>query len=133
LATLQTLVRQGNPCYERGVNTIPDFRSLVIAVSMTGATMTATLSLAGAVPSTELNESIRANRMGVLVVEGPADAVVRVEQIRHAFWFGAALANQVPAHLGEARRWSVVPEPQRFTSTANGRACFPLARVCRGK
>jgi hypothetical protein len=111
LATLQTLVRQGNPCYERGVNTIPDFRSLVIAVSMTGATMTATLSLAGAVPSTELNESIRANRMGVLVIEGPADAVVRVEQIRHAFWFGTALANQVfngRLNAGEAARYKQV-------------------------
>jgi GH35 family endo-1,4-beta-xylanase len=32
--------------------------------------------------------------MGVLVIEASANAGVRVEQIRHGFWFGAALANQ---------------------------------------
>jgi len=42
----------------------------------------------------ELNEAIRRNRMGMIVVETKPGATVKVEQVRHAFWFGAALANQ---------------------------------------
>jgi endo-1,4-beta-xylanase len=40
------------------------------------------------------DEAIRAVRMGTLVVETTPGAEVRVEQLRHEFWFGAALANQ---------------------------------------
>jgi GH35 family endo-1,4-beta-xylanase len=42
----------------------------------------------------DFDESIRQVRMGVLVVETSPGAVVRVEQLRHEFWFGAALASQ---------------------------------------
>ncbi len=38
--------------------------------------------------------AIRAHRMGTLVIHAPPGAAVKVEQVRHAFWFGAALANQ---------------------------------------
>lgn len=38
--------------------------------------------------------AIRANRMGTIVIETAPGATVTVEQIRHEFWFGAALANQ---------------------------------------
>ncbi len=41
-----------------------------------------------------LDEAIRQNRMGTLVVEAAPGTAVRVEQQRHEFWFGAALANQ---------------------------------------
>lgn len=41
----------------------------------------------------ELNALIEQHRKGVLVVEAPAGAKVQVEQLRHHFWFGAALAN----------------------------------------
>ena len=43
----------------------------------------------------ELDESIRRVRMGTLVIEAPAGTAVRVEQVRHEFWFGAALASQM--------------------------------------
>ena len=42
-----------------------------------------------------LDESIRQVRMGTLVIETAPGAEVRVEQLRHEFWFGAALANQM--------------------------------------
>lgn len=49
---------------------------------------------AGATEADEVNEAIRENRMGTIVVEAAPGAAVKVEQVRHAFWFGAALANQ---------------------------------------
>ncbi|ACB76979.1 glycoside hydrolase family 10 [Opitutus terrae PB90-1] len=39
-------------------------------------------------------ESIRRHRMGTLVVHTVPGATVQVEQVKHEFWFGAALANQ---------------------------------------
>ncbi|MBI4323952.1 MAG: endo-1,4-beta-xylanase [Chloroflexi bacterium] len=45
--------------------------------------------------SADLDESIRQVRMGMLVIEAAPGAEVRVEQLRHEFWFGAALANQM--------------------------------------
>lgn len=43
----------------------------------------------------EVEEAIRRVRMGTLVIRGTPGAEVRVEQARHEFWFGAALANQM--------------------------------------
>jgi GH35 family endo-1,4-beta-xylanase len=43
----------------------------------------------------DLEESIRRHRMGRLLIEAAPGAEVRVDQMRHEFWFGAALANQV--------------------------------------
>ena len=48
-----------------------------------------------AAATTNLNESIRQIRMGTLVIEAAPGSEVRVEQLRHEFWFGAALANQM--------------------------------------
>lgn len=57
------------------------------------------LSIAGAVSlpnhADDLDEAIAKNRMGTLVVQTTPDAEVRVEQVRHEFWFGAALASQM--------------------------------------
>jgi endo-1,4-beta-xylanase len=50
-------------------------------------------SLSGA--GTNLDESIRQLRMGTLVIEAAPGAEVRVEQLRHDFWFGAALSSQM--------------------------------------
>ena len=54
----------------------------------------------GAGASNELSDEaidarIRQHRMGELVVTAKPGAQVRVEQLRHEFWFGAALANQM--------------------------------------
>jgi GH35 family endo-1,4-beta-xylanase len=46
------------------------------------------------VAGADLDDAIRKVRMGTLVVESAPGAEVRVEQLRHEFWFGAALANQ---------------------------------------
>jgi GH35 family endo-1,4-beta-xylanase len=43
----------------------------------------------------DLAESIRKHRMGTLLVQATPGAEVRVEQLRHEFWFGAALASQM--------------------------------------
>ncbi|MDI6450882.1 endo-1,4-beta-xylanase [Anaerobaca lacustris] len=43
--------------------------------------------------ASDLDEAIRKVRMGTLVVEAEPGVKVRVEQLRHEFWFGAALAN----------------------------------------
>ena len=43
----------------------------------------------------DLDDSIRKHRMGTLVIETVPGAEVRVEQMRHEFWFGAALASQM--------------------------------------
>ncbi len=41
------------------------------------------------------DETIRKVRMGTLVIEAAPGAEVRVEQVRHEFWFGVALASQM--------------------------------------
>jgi endo-1,4-beta-xylanase len=43
----------------------------------------------------DAGESIRKVRMGTLVIETAPGAEVRVEQLHHEFWFGAALASQM--------------------------------------
>jgi len=43
----------------------------------------------------DVDEAIRKIRMGTLVIETTPGAEVRVEQQRHEFWFGAALASQM--------------------------------------
>ena len=43
----------------------------------------------------DVEEAIRKVRMGTLVVEAAPGAEVRAEQLRHEFWFGAALASHV--------------------------------------
>jgi len=45
--------------------------------------------------SVDLNESIQTHRMGTIVIEGKPGARVRVEQMRHEFWFGAAIASHM--------------------------------------
>ena len=40
-----------------------------------------------------LNESIEKNRKGELIVKAKPNAKVEVEQLRHEFWFGAAIAD----------------------------------------
>ncbi len=43
----------------------------------------------------DLDPSIQKVRMGRLIIETTPGAEVRIEQLRHEFWFGAALANQM--------------------------------------
>lgn len=45
--------------------------------------------------TTNLDESIRQIRTGTLVIEAAPGTEIRVEQLRHEFWFGAALANHM--------------------------------------
>jgi GH35 family endo-1,4-beta-xylanase len=66
--------------------------------SLRGGWIAVVLSLGaaggGLAAGTDLDEAIRRVRMGTIAVETVPGAEVRVEQLRHAFWFGAALANQ---------------------------------------
>lgn len=58
------------------------------------ALLTAPLAQASADDTTGTADAIRRHRMGTVVVMAKPGATVRVEQARHEFWFGAALANQ---------------------------------------
>jgi hypothetical protein len=67
--------------------------------------------------SADLDETIRKVRMGTLVIEAAPGVEVRVEQLRHEFWFGAALASEAfggwmnaADELARADRW---PGPVR--------------------
>jgi endo-1,4-beta-xylanase len=60
------------------------------AAAILGLGPTGSQSVLGA----DLEKSIREVRMGTLVVEAAPGTEVRLEQLRHEFWFGAALANQ---------------------------------------
>ena len=40
-----------------------------------------------------IDPAVRQHRMGTLVIAAEPGATVRVEQLRHAFWFGAALSS----------------------------------------
>jgi endo-1,4-beta-xylanase len=64
--------------------------SLTLAITLGGDLIG---NLRAAAP--DLDESIRQFRMGTLVIEAAPGAEVRVEQLRHEFWFGAALASQM--------------------------------------
>jgi GH35 family endo-1,4-beta-xylanase len=58
-----------------------------------------------------LDESIRRIRMGTLVIETAPGTQVHVRQVRHDFWFGAALASQMfsgKADPGETARYKKV-------------------------
>lgn len=74
-------------------------RLRVLAIVVVAMSCRAGLS-ASTVP--ELNEAIRKVRMGTLVVETAPGAEVRVEQVRHEFWFGAALASQMFGERADA-------------------------------
>lgn len=43
----------------------------------------------------ELNAAIEKNRKGTLIIQAAPNTEVSIEQVRHEFWFGAALANGV--------------------------------------
>ncbi len=50
---------------------------------------------ASAVEPSQLDAAIAKNRMGTLTVEARPDVAVRVEQVRHEFWFGAAISSGI--------------------------------------
>ena len=52
------------------------------------------VSLAAQGDAQALTEAIEKYRKGVLVIQAPPGTEVAVEQLRHEFWFGAALASQ---------------------------------------
>jgi endo-1,4-beta-xylanase len=43
----------------------------------------------------DIDQMIRENRMGELTIKAKPGASVRVEQVRHEFWFGAAISSSV--------------------------------------
>lgn len=76
-----------------------NIRLRVLAIVVVAMSCRAGLS-ASTVP--ELDGAIRKVRMGTLVVETTPGAEVRVEQQRHEFWFGAALASQMFGERADA-------------------------------
>ncbi|HWL15034.1 MAG TPA: endo-1,4-beta-xylanase [Opitutus sp.] len=61
---------------------------------MVALTTTAAFATTPAMNNDPLDASIREHRTGTLVIETRPGAKVKVDQVRHEFWFGAALANQ---------------------------------------
>ncbi len=66
------------------------FRRLVPAALLSSACVVSVSAHAD-----DLDDAIAKHRMGTLVVQTTPNAEVRVEQVRHEFWFGAALASQM--------------------------------------
>jgi endo-1,4-beta-xylanase len=52
------------------------------------------LSAIAGQPALDVDAAIEQNRKGTLIIHAPPGTEVVVEQQRHEFWFGAALANQ---------------------------------------
>ena len=63
----------------------------VMTQALTVAGVLISLSLHAA--DIDLDKAIEQHRMGALIVKAPPGASVRVEQMRHEFWFGAALTS----------------------------------------
>jgi hypothetical protein len=60
------------------------------------ASLTVSLSASSmAADTTEIDPAIRRHRMGTLIIHSSPGAEVRVEQLRHEFWFGAAISSGV--------------------------------------
>ena len=68
----------------------PLARRLGLGVALT---MGLVQSLGAATPT--LDESIRQLRLGTIIIQAAPGTEIRVTQMRHEFWFGAALANQM--------------------------------------
>jgi endo-1,4-beta-xylanase len=82
----------------------PPRLALGLVLSLTAAAISPALGA-------DLEQSIREVRMGRLRIETTPGAEVRVEQLRHEFWFGAALASQMFGGRGnseEATRYKKV-------------------------
>jgi endo-1,4-beta-xylanase len=68
-------------------------------------------SVSRAADDAELNRAIQQHRMGTLTVQAQPGAEVRVEQVRHEFWFGAAIASgpfSDRAHAEQAAKYKQV-------------------------
>jgi endo-1,4-beta-xylanase len=50
----------------------------------------------------DIDQMIRQNRMGQLTVKAKPGATVRVEQIKHEFWFGAAISSSIFSGRGDS-------------------------------
>jgi endo-1,4-beta-xylanase len=76
----------------------PQIIPLMVSLAFAGAATFCgmTLSAAETAPpqTADLDAAIGQLRMGTLVVQAAPGAEVRVEQLRHEFWFGAALSSQ---------------------------------------
>ena len=67
---------------------------VIAALALAGTIQTGCTTAPTATPASPQAEAIRQNRMGTIVITTAPGAAVHVEQVRHEFWFGAALANQ---------------------------------------
>ena len=92
------------------------FRRL-FTVSMLLALCPLSRSPAHARTTEEDAASIRQHRMGTLAITAAPGARVRVEQLRHEFWFGAALANQ--AFDGTMPKTDVIRYREAFLANFN--------------
>jgi endo-1,4-beta-xylanase len=70
------------------------YKKVVIGLILTFAVSCSYGSLVYAAGS-DLDETTRQVRMGTLLIEATPGAEVRVEQLRHEFWFGSALASSM--------------------------------------
>jgi len=62
-------------------------------IRMTSAIMCVFASLQLCAYANEMDKAIQEHRMGTLIIETKPGAKVQVEQLRHEFWFGAAISS----------------------------------------
>ncbi|MBN2138263.1 MAG: endo-1,4-beta-xylanase [Sedimentisphaerales bacterium] len=60
------------------------------------------IAVSAAAAGGDLDDAIRRHRMGVLVVEARPGVSVGVEQVRHEFWFGAAISSSMFRGRGDS-------------------------------
>ena len=77
-----------------------------------------TPSQSTAADDAEWNRAIEQHRMGTLTVTAQPGATVRVEQVRHEFWFGAALSS---GPFSPAPMWNKRPSTSRCSSRTSTR------------
>ena len=111
LRVLESGTAPSRPALEPGGRIAPKTRSvLLLSVSLAAILIVGPI-VGRAAEIADLDRSIRQLRMGTLVIETDPGAEVRVEQLRHEFWFGAALANQMfgrRANAEEAAKYKQV-------------------------
>ena len=74
-------------------------------------------STAQAQKAVDLDEAIRKHRTGVIIVKTEPNTTVKVEQLRHEFWFGAAISDGI--FNGSASREDVNMYKEKFLENFN--------------
>ena len=66
-----------------------------------------------------LEKAIESLRKGSLLIKGEPDATVKVEQLKHEFWFGCAISSQVFAQNSKISEYDIKMYKEKFLENFN--------------